>query len=459
MNSGVERLIFISLVVAMGIALVIVVRARRTKGAPRSNGSSLFLLVKAMREGYLGLDERNRIVDVNDSYLLMTGYRRAELIGQPLEKFVASEFHSTLFEGMKRMRHGQPAYHRGEHRAKDGSRIPIEVSVTALEDGPVAVMCLYRDLREQQSAERESQHSLELLRYVVEHTRSAVAIFDTALRYRFVSEKYLEEYNLDSSATVIGRSHYDVIPDLPERWKEVHQRALAGEVLSEEEDRFERRDGSIEFTRWECRPWYQSDGTTGGMVLYTENITEQKRFEHELLEARDYLSALITRANAPIVVWDGTYTIVRTNPAFASLFGMEVGHLVGKDLELLKPFINPEEYEAAFAAIATKERINAFELNIKQRDGGVKTVLWTAAPVYDQESGDLQAFIAQGQEITERKHIEAENQRQLEMLQRWYAVMVHREERIIELKREVNALLEEAGKESRYGSVEEKRGL
>jgi hypothetical protein len=58
-------------------------------------------------------------------------------------------------------------------------------------------------------------------------------------------------------------------------------------------------------------------------------------------------------------------------------------------------------------------------------------------------------------DITERNAIEQQNKEQLEELKRWYAVMSQREERIMELKREVNALLRELGRTSRYSSVEE----
>ncbi|MFA5447525.1 MAG: PAS domain S-box protein, partial [Sphaerochaeta sp.] len=221
------------------------------------------------------------------------------------------------------------------------------------------------------------------------------------------------------------------------------------------DDYYEMPDGRREYTRWECRPWYDANDTIGGMVLYTENITAQKLLEHELREARDYLSTLISRANAPIVVWDETQTIVRANLSFASLFGLGVGHLIGQHLEILHPYLDDEELKHILPFAQQEKRIESLEVGIKQDGGAVKTILWTITPVYEQESGNLLATIAQGQEITERKHLEAELQEQLEELRRWYAVMAHREDRIIELKGEVNELLKEQGKDARYTSIHE----
>lgn len=58
-------------------------------------------------------------------------------------------------------------------------------------------------------------------------------------------------------------------------------------------------------------------------------------------------------------------------------------------------------------------------------------------------------------EIAERRRAEALIQSQLDELQRWQGVMLDREDRVQELKREVNALCRQAGGTVRYPSQEE----
>lgn len=452
MHIIVERLITIAALIIMTGALVYAKRCH-TKIAVK--GDDLGPLMGHMSEGYLGLDTAGRIVQVNDAYLAMTGYRRSALLGTSIENLVVSDTPGPYLPIMKNRTPHKTAIYRGRHRKPDGTLIPLEVAVTALPAGEVAYVCLYRDLTAIEQAEQRARHTLDLLGYVVEHTRSAVVVFDTQMRYLLASTKYLVEYRLKDSDDIIGKSHYEVIPYIPERWREIHTRALNGEVLSADDDYYEMPDGRREFTRWECRPWYDADNAIGGMVLYTENITAQKQLEHELREARDYLSTLISRANAPIVVWDETQTIVRANLSFASLFGLGVGHLIGQHLNILDPYLDADELKHILPFTQQNKRIESLEVSIKGDGATAKTILWTITPVYEQESGDLLATIGQGQDISERKHLEAELQEQLEELRRWYAVMVHREDRIIELKREVNDLLSTQGKEMRYSSIVE----
>ena len=82
---------------------------------------------------------------------------------------------------------------------------------------------------------------------------------------------------------MLGRSHYEIFPDMPERWKEIHRRALVGETLRAEEDRWDREDGTT-WLRWEIRPWQNQDGAPGGILIFSEDITRRKQMEEALLE-------------------------------------------------------------------------------------------------------------------------------------------------------------------------------
>jgi signal transduction histidine kinase len=68
---------------------------------------------------------------------------------------------------------------------------------------------------------------------------------------------------------------------MPDRWKEVHRRALQGETLRAEEDRWDGQDGT-HWARWEVRPWKTSEGAVGGILILAEDITRRKQMEEAL---------------------------------------------------------------------------------------------------------------------------------------------------------------------------------
>lgn len=129
-------------------------------------------------------------------------------------------------------------------------------------------------------------HSYRMLQYIIEHDHNAIAVLNRDFKYVYVSKRFLKDYHIREK-DILGKTHYEVFPGLPEAWKEIHKRALAGEVLSSDDDSFINWNGELTWVRWECRPWYEVDGSIGGIILYTEVVTDQKKIELDLIEAKE----------------------------------------------------------------------------------------------------------------------------------------------------------------------------
>ena len=130
----------------------------------------------------------------------------------------------------------------------------------------------------------------------VQNLPAAVVMCDLEMRYLATSNQWLKDYGL-IGADVLGKSHYELFPDIPERWRQIHQRCLAGEKLGMDEDSFVRADGSLHWMRWQITPWYQGDGQIGGLLMMTEDITHQKQDEaaiSALARMRDLLMQMAT---------------------------------------------------------------------------------------------------------------------------------------------------------------------
>ncbi len=140
---------------------------------------------------------------------------------------------------------------------------------------------LHLELAERTRVEYALRESEEKLRLFIEHAPTALAMFDRDMRYCAVSHRWIQDCHL-GGRDIIGCSHYDIFPEIPERWKTAHRRGLSGEVVRADDDCFMRIDGSTQWLRWEVQPWFTAEGNIGGIIIFTEDVTERKRAEEAL---------------------------------------------------------------------------------------------------------------------------------------------------------------------------------
>jgi len=268
---------------------------------------------------------------------------------------------------------------------------------------PVMAIGFAQDITERKEAERALSHSHELMTYIIEHNRSAVAVHDRDLKFVYVSKRYLTDYKVKHE-DVIGKHHYDVFPDLPQKWMEVHQKALKGEILSAEDDPYPREDGTIDWTRWECRPWYENDGSVGGIIVYTEIINERKRVEQELKENELNFRDLVGNLMDGVAIADDNGNHLFVNQNFSKITGYsetELLKMTGWDLSVPEDLANLEN--------KMKDRVQgkpvdaAYERIIVRKDGTELPVeMSTTTTIWQGEKRPL-AII---RDISERKQAE-----------------------------------------------------
>jgi PAS domain S-box-containing protein len=264
------------------------------------------------------------------------------------------------------------------------------------------------DITGHQRTEAALREREEQLRLYAEHSPAAVALFDRDMKYLVVSRRWREDYWLGDQS-IIGRSHYEVFPDVPPRWVEIHRRCLAGAVEKCDEDSFPHADGTTDWIRWEVRPWHQADGAVGGIIIFSEDITARKQAEEALARERNLLRMMLDLLPDYIYFKDeqSRFVICNNRPADDNFLPgtITANDLIGKTDADFYPAGQAAQFRADELAVLGGTPLIGKQETLTRHDGSLQVILTTKLPFRDS-SGKITGLLGYGRDITARKQAE-----------------------------------------------------
>ncbi|MCB9604006.1 MAG: PAS domain-containing protein [Sandaracinus sp.] len=177
------------------------------------------------------------------------------------------------YENVHRMRHADGEWRyildRGRISGRDEHGKPMRFTGTHL------------DITESERARIALESQGRDLAAMIEHLPTAVAVFDRELRYVAASGAWLRSRTCPTP--YVGRSFYELEPEVEPRWGPIHAKALEGEELGEDEARVEVPGGEQWFC-WSVRPWRVGEEIRGIVVSFddvTERVVARRAREQE----------------------------------------------------------------------------------------------------------------------------------------------------------------------------------
>jgi PAS domain S-box-containing protein len=227
-------------------------------------------------DGIVILDGQGNVIDANPRFAEMLGYTLQETAKLHIfdwdAQFTPEELQQLQRDNLK------SGVLETRHRRKDGSIYDVEISFNILEwEGENLGFCVCRDITERKQAQIKLQEREATLRLFAQYAPAGIAMFDQHMRYLMASQRWVDDYYINSIEALIGRSHYEIFPEISQEWRQIHQRCLAGASEKCDEDLFVRLDGTQQWIRWEIHPWHTAIGEVGGIIIFSDDITQYKQ--------------------------------------------------------------------------------------------------------------------------------------------------------------------------------------
>ena len=353
------------------------------------------------------------LFDKDGKYLFLNhyaeGYSEKDVIGRQNTDFISDDFKEEYLQTFEKAKQtGQIQYLEYQAKGDWGSvRYYDSYFTPVLEDGQlVTTLVLARDITDRKAAEQVLFFSQQQLRSMIHEAPISIAMFDKEMKFIAASHRWVREYG-NGQTDLTGKYHYEVSPDIPERWKEAHQRGQAGETIVNEDDLWERGDGSKNWLSWAIVPWHDMQGNIGGIIISAEDITARRLGESNLRESEERFRQLADNIEEVFWIFDPiAKKEVYISPAFEKIWMRPVIELIA-NADLFFEFILPED-RPRVRAVTSRQMLGEkteVQYRITRPDGSIRWIWDRGFPVFD-EDGNITRIVAIVSDVSEQKQAE-----------------------------------------------------
>ncbi|MHC1579455.1 MAG: PAS domain-containing protein [Candidatus Alkanophagales archaeon] len=389
------------------------------------------------------LHRGGRFEYVNERFAEMLGYSREELLNMNFWEAAPREERDFVREvGLKRLR-GELDATYVEHRLvrKDGRAVWVGVySQRVMLGGKPAVLGTAIDITERKEAELALKASEEKFKSIFNSQIDGIVIADENGIVLDINDRMVEITGFGREEFV-GKSFWELKALTEESKRKVAEmlpRRMRGERLPPYEVELVTEDGRIiPFEVHGSRITY--DGKPAALAVFRD-ISERKSAEAAIREAKERYETLFEESPDGLAIVEPDNTISMANKEFARMLGYSKEEIVGSPWMRFVPEEEAErilEHYRRKKRDATYEPPTRYEVTLVRKDGSRLIADVKIIQVFEGKT--LFAL----RDITERKRLEEELKERLEELEKFYRVTVHRELRMIELKRRIKELEEE----------------
>ncbi len=423
---------------------------KRIEQTLRENEERLERLYSAMSEGLVlhhivydgtGKATDYRLVDVNPAFEAITGLSRELAVGQLASKLYGTGTPPYLEIYAKVAETGEPTEFETEFAPMAKC---FHISVFSPGKGMFATV--FADITERKHAERRLTEQATMLACA----NDAIVGYDAGFRVTFWNRAAELMYGY-GEAEAMGRVGTDLFHPVyvggVTREQLVERIASAGHV--ETESIRTTRDGRQISVEAHVIALRDEQGRTTGYVSVDRDITERKRAEQALCEAKEnlevrvrertaelaaeiderkraeerlaatsqYVRSLIESSLDPLVTINAEGRITDVNEATIKVTGATRVELVGTDFS--EYFTEPEQAREGYRRAFADGFVADYPLTIRHRDGRLTDVLYNAT-VYRDTRGNIVGVFAAARDVTDRRRaealVEAERQRLRDVL-------------------------------------------
>ncbi len=289
---------------------------------------------------------------------------------------------------------------------KEGKIKHVEVNTVPLPGEKVRVLGILRDITKRKQTELALQESEAKYRTLIQTSPDAVTATDLEGNITFVSRQTFELHRYDCAEELIGKNLFSLIaPEDRERAMKNLKTALREGVIRNVEYSLLRKDGTSFIGELNCALIKNANEAPKMFIATTRDITEAKKAEEKIREAKERYQDLVEKAGVAILIDDSEAKINYCNKKYAEMFGYALEEMKTQSIQSV---VHPDDVERVMkyhkGRIRGKKVPSRYECRGIKKDGSIIHIEVHAAAL--KEGGNITGTRSYIWDITERKKAE-----------------------------------------------------
>ena len=377
--------------------------------------------------GIAHISQDGTFLRINQKFCDIVGYSREEMMGQTFQDITHPDDLKGDLEQVNLLLEGKKKTYSIEKRYfhKDGATVWVRLTVSLVRDlsgKPDYFVSVIENIDKRKLAEESLRKSEEGFRNLMEQSPLSIQIHTPDGKLHRSNAAYEKLYALSKETLAELYEKYNVLLDdqAKERGLMQHiERVFSGEIVTFPEYEYDGIDTlkTLDFSKPVSRkcwikthgfPIMDKNGTVTHAVFMSEDFTERKKAEEQLLESEKNYRSLIEQAQDGIVlIQDGRITYA--NSAIAAFTGRSMDEIIDHPFEEFLADDQLEKVKKIYKKRMNKEPVpSIYESAIKHKNGTRLEAEFNAGLTnFMGEPADLLIV----RDIRERKRAEEERNR------------------------------------------------
>ena len=401
------------------------------------------LLLNSMGDGIFGVDLNGNVMFINAAANRLLGYDANELVGQNVHQKIhhshagGSPYPVETCPMFKAFTFGTAATISDEMLwRKDGVGFSVEYTATPVLRGKeiTGAVITFRDITKRKRLEESLSAERERLQQILDTSPVGVA-FSTGGKIHFANPRFKEMFGVG-----LGDESPNLYVNAGDRDTIVNRLKADGKVENHELQLYNQdRDVRDILVTYLPIVFDDEEGILGWLL----DITDRKRMEEALAAEKEHLQKVLDIS--PVGVGISSEGVMRfANPRILELLKMKIGDPAPEI------YVDLADRDHVLETLNNQGIIKDFELQMFGKNQEIKDMLVTYMKIAYEGRDAVLGWVM---DITELKNTDRELRKSFDELSRFRKLAVNRELKMVEIKKEINQLLGQLGRESKYKIV------